>query len=338
MRKGIIAAGNWIIDQVKTIDRWPREGELCNILSVEQSGGGGPCNVLFDLAALTGRIPLYAAGALGDDDNGLWLQHECDRRKIDRRYLQCRPGQVTSFTDVMSGDGRRTFFHCCGANAGLGYPELAAIEVEAGIFYLGYLLLLAKLDGRDPDYGTPAARLLDDFRRRGCLTVVDFVSEAPEKFHRVVNAALPHIDVLVVNELEAGNTFGVAVRDADNGLIPGALRAVARRFLAAGVRQGVVIHMPEGAVVLTADGDFFCRPSCDVPRREIVGTNGAGDAFCAGILYGLHEGLCWEETLRLASASAAFNLKHATANGGAVELAVLQRYLQDCPWSPAFPA
>ena len=32
MRKGIIGAGNWILDKVKIIDRWPGEGNLCNII------------------------------------------------------------------------------------------------------------------------------------------------------------------------------------------------------------------------------------------------------------------------------------------------------------------
>ena len=35
MRKGIIGAGNWIVDIIKTIDRFPKEGELCNILTQE---------------------------------------------------------------------------------------------------------------------------------------------------------------------------------------------------------------------------------------------------------------------------------------------------------------
>ena len=65
-KKGIIGAGNWLVDTVKTLDRFPKEGELCNIKSIEVGGGGGPCNVLFDLAAMTDQIPLYAAGVIGN--------------------------------------------------------------------------------------------------------------------------------------------------------------------------------------------------------------------------------------------------------------------------------
>ena len=75
-KKGIICAGNWLVDIVKTLDRFPKEGELCNVKTIEQGGGGGPCNVLFDLAAMTDKIPLFAAGMLGKDAYGDYLMNE----------------------------------------------------------------------------------------------------------------------------------------------------------------------------------------------------------------------------------------------------------------------
>ena len=142
-KKGIIGAGNWLVDTVKTLDRFPKEGELCNIKSIEQGGGGGPCNVLFDLAAMTDKIPLYAAGVLGKDAYGDYLMDEIAKRNIDARYM-FRCDVPTSFTDVMSADGKRTFFHCRGANAELSYEHLSKIDIDAKIFYLAYLLLLGR--------------------------------------------------------------------------------------------------------------------------------------------------------------------------------------------------
>ena len=83
-RRGIVGAGNWILDTVKTIDRWPPEGELAQILSVDRAGGGGPCNVLFDLAALGTDLPLWGAGSLGDDANGAWLLNELAASRFAR--------------------------------------------------------------------------------------------------------------------------------------------------------------------------------------------------------------------------------------------------------------
>ena len=63
----------------------------------------------------------------------------------------------------------------------------------------------------------------------------------------------------------------------------------------------------------------FC-PSYKIQSNEIVSTVGAGDAFCAGVLYAAHEGLGLKDTLRFANALAHFNLLHATCCGGAPRL------------------
>ncbi len=327
-RRGIVGAGNWILDIVKTVDRWPGEGNLCNIHNIEQGGGGGPCNVLFDLAAMNSGIPLYAAGMLGTDGDGDWLLSEIEKRGIDSRHMVRIATAPTSFTDVISTEGRRTFFHCRGANAHLDYETLAAIKMQGRIFYLGYLLLLDELDREDCEYGTRAARVFAAMRKRGFLTVADFVSEAPEKFRRIVLPALKEIDILVINEIEAGCTFGLEIRRADNSWSREALRESIRLFFEHGVGALIVIHFPEGAVAARRNGEICFCPSFAIAREEMIGTNGAGDAFCAGILYGVHENLPVSEMLQLAAASAAFNLKAATASGGAVPLSEMYNALE----------
>src|ERR1041384_6388149 len=51
-RHGLTAAGNWIVDRVKTIDVWPQEERLAQIISETTGGGGGAHNVLVDLALM----------------------------------------------------------------------------------------------------------------------------------------------------------------------------------------------------------------------------------------------------------------------------------------------
>ena len=51
-RRGLLAGGNWIIDQVKIIDAYPARDHLANIRSQSQGTGGSPYNVLVDLANL----------------------------------------------------------------------------------------------------------------------------------------------------------------------------------------------------------------------------------------------------------------------------------------------
>jgi hypothetical protein len=57
-RRGILAGGNWIIDQVKLIDVYPQPEKLANISEVMPGTGGGPYNVLIDLAKSGARFPL----------------------------------------------------------------------------------------------------------------------------------------------------------------------------------------------------------------------------------------------------------------------------------------
>ncbi len=332
-RKGIVGAGNWILDKVKIIDRWPGEGNLCNILEVIQAAGGGPANVLFDLAAADGDLPLYAAGLLGEDGDGKYLLNEIAKRNIDSRYMKTVSGIDTSFTDAMSGGGKRTFFHCRGANARLDYADLADIDVPAKFFYLAYLLLLDKLDEADPEYGTVAGKLLANLQKKGYRTVVDFVSEAPEKFRRIVLPALPYINILIVNEIEASACCGLELRREDGSLNHKNLPAAVDFLFANGVSESVVIHFPEGAAGRNADGEFVFVPSCRIELEDIVGSTGAGDAFCAGVMYGLHENYSIEKAMQLGSAFSNFNLRSATASDGAVSLAEMQKFLENCVWN-----
>jgi len=329
MRKGILAAGNWIVDRVKCIDRWPGEGNLCSILSEERATGGGPANVLFDLAAMDPEYPLWAAGRIGEDADGDYLLAETGRRGIDGSLLLRTPGVPTSYSDVMSAPSSRTFFHAVGANALLSAADFDAVSTGAEFFYLGYLLLLPLLDAPDPEFGSRAARVLKSMRARGYRTVVDFVSGHPDGFRPAAEAALPYTDILIVNEVEAGGATGIELRNGD-ALVKELLPEALKRLLAMGVGELAVIHFPEGAAALTCDGAYALAPSCRIRREEVAGHNGAGDAFAAGFLYAVARRLPLEEALRVGSASSYFNLKSPTASGGAVSFQRIEKHLKSC--------
>ena len=65
-RSGILAGGNWIIDQVKMIDVYPQRAQLANItLAAITFTGCSPYNLLVNLAKLWFAIPLSAASLVG---------------------------------------------------------------------------------------------------------------------------------------------------------------------------------------------------------------------------------------------------------------------------------
>ncbi len=314
IRSGLLAAGNFIIDQVKVVDVWPEQDSLATILEISRSNGGGPYNVLKDLALLGAPFPLLAAGRVGDDENGEDVRSDCAAHGIEVGGLLVTEGVPTAFTDVMTvkGTGRRTFFYHPGANARFGEDDVSfGGDGGAKIFYLGYLLLLERLDELAADGTTGASRLLARASEAGLFTVVDLVSGSRERFSRLVPPALPFVDCLFLNEYEAGSLLGKVVGSGREEMI-----AAAAGVLEMGVRGMVVLHSPAGTVLVDREGGVATQGSVQLPSDQLRGAVGAGDAFAAGVLHGLHEG--WEKArcLEAGVCAAAVCLTDETTSGG----------------------
>lgn len=321
-RRGILAGGNWIVDHVKTIDVYPAQDALANILDESPSNGGGPFNLLADLSRMEVPFPLQGVGLIGDDAAGRWIHDRCDELRIDATRLATTSAAPTSYTDVMNvrSTGRRTFFHQRGANALLGPEHFDFAASDARIFHLGYLLLLDRLDEPDTEHGTVAAALLARAREAGFKTCIDLVSEDSDRFRVVVGPSLRHADYAVMNEFEAARCTGLEVRQGEQ-IDRNGVRRAAEALKKEGVAEWVVIHFPEGAIAVGEGDHWAIQGSVRLPSEQIAGAAGAGDAFAAGLLYGLHEGLPIEACLHHGVCVAAACLMDATTSAGVVPLA-----------------
>jgi len=314
--KGITGAGNWILDITKTIDTYPQEDTLANILAQESNNGGAAYNVLKDLSKLGAPFPLYGIGLIGDDEAGRSILEDCRNLGINTRGLQIDRSANTSYTDVMlvKKTGRRTFFHHRGANAFLDITHFNFAANPTRILHLGYLLLLDQLDEFIETNKTRAAIVLGNAKENGMLTSVDLVSESRDRFKKIVAPSLPFIDFLFLNEYEASKLTGVDL------ITPKATRTafemVLKKILSGGVLQWAILHFPEGAIAGNRNGQILYQESVDMPPSNIIGTTGAGDAFAAGVLYGIHEGWPMEKCLELGVCSAAASLTHASCSEG----------------------
>ncbi len=316
MRKGILAGGNFIIDYVKLINGYPEQDMLADIRRETSSNGGGPYNVLKDLSAMRVGYPLSAAGLVGKDANGDWILRDCQRAGINTTQVRQTDRAPTSYTDAMTviSTGRRTFFHQRGANALLGERDFDFSQTQARLFHLGYLMLLDEMDRLLPDGSTPAARVLAKARAAGLITSVDIVSTENPNFRSIAEAALPHTDYLIINEVEAGKILGLNLKTVPVDF--SAVSDAARALLAKGVQRQVVIHFESGAVVADSGGGISMQASLKLPPGFIVGATGAGDAFAAGYLHGIHEGWSIADSLTLAVCTAAACLTHPTPSEG----------------------
>jgi sugar/nucleoside kinase (ribokinase family) len=314
-RHGIIAAGHWIVDHVKMIDRWPEPATLARIERRQMSNGGFAFNLLADLAALDAECPLFASGLIGDDANGKFIRERCRELHIDDAMLRTTAKFPTSFTDVMTekNTGRRTFFHFPGTNEHLGEADLRPLAFSAKVFCLGYLGFLPELDATNTDGLNASARLLRDARAAGMTTAADLVSAPNPDLRRHLSPCLPHLDILFLNEWEAAQLLGAKPVEK---LTVHQAKDLARAVRELGVRGTVVLHCPEGVVAVLESETILAQGSVNLPGREIQGTVGAGDALAAGVLLAHHHEMPWPEALKLGVCAAAACLRSPTPSDG----------------------
>ena len=334
-RSGILAAGNWIVDHVKVIDRWPSQDALAIIQSEAQGNGGSPFNVLIDLARLGADCSLQGAGMIGTDSAGDWILGVCRQNRIDISSMHRTDAAPTSYTDVMTvaSTGRRTFFHQRGANALLKGSEIQLESSSAKLFHLGYLLLLDSLDEVCPTFGTKSAELLHRASELGFVTSADVVSEESDRYRKIVFPALRHLDLLFMNEFEAGHMVDSKIRVGDV-IDRDSLLSTAKTLVKAGVRQWVIIHFPEGILAVSPAGQKLFQPSLNLPTDRIKGATGAGDAVTAGGLFGYLEGLPMETCLVYGVCAAAACMLHPSASDGLLPLAKCLDFRTDLSFRP----
>lgn len=312
---GVLAGGHFIVDQIKIIDHYPAQDELAVVRSQTRSGGGGPFNLLCGLAAMGAEFPLHAVALIGDDDNGHWLADACRQRGVQTGQMQTTSETATAWTDVMAVEetGRRTFFHFAGANMLLAEPHFNFDQANERIFYLGYLSLLERLDAFGPDGRTQASHVFERARKAGLITAADLVSRKHSQLRQIVASAAPHLDYLLLNELEAAWIVGRTL--SGTGLSRQSLEQAATEILSLGISTAVVVHCEHGAVCVHRDGTF-AKGALNLPADFIKTTLGAGDAFAAGFLYGVHQGMDMDECLHNAVCVAAACLSDASASDG----------------------
>jgi sugar/nucleoside kinase (ribokinase family) len=306
-REGVLCAGTVLVDVGKVIDAYPALDHLATIEQVSLSTGGPGLNMAVDLRMLGATFPIGVLGAVGDDEHAAFILAECARLGIEVAGVRKLAGAVTSFTDGMieRNGGRRTFFHHSGANALFDASE--ADLGRARILHAGAPGIHPAMDRPRPGGGNGWSALLRRAQAAGLHTNMEMVSLAPDRTAQVARPCLPYLDSIVINELESGALAGIEapVPTAEGPADWPALEAMALSLVEQGVSVLAVVHFPAGCVAAAPGGRTWRQGSVRLPREQVRSTIGAGDAFAAGVLLGLHEGWPVERCLRLAVASAA---------------------------------
>ena len=309
-KHGIAIAGNILTDNVKLIDTYPEKGMLSNIYSLSVAVGGCTPNTGIDLAKIDPRLKVSAIGRIGNDASGRYVMDEMRSSGIDVSGVVVSDGSCTGFSDVMSikSTGERTFFHHRGANSEFSPKDVSIPLLNCKMLHIGYILLLDKFDAPDEKYGTVMARFLNDVQSAGIKTSIDVVSSSEGLFKEKVVPALKYTDNAIMNEIEGSGISGIDVRDENGNIIVENIRKTMEIILSMGVSERVILHCAEAGFCLNVDGEFTVVPSLKLEKGYIKGTVGAGDAFCAGCLYGIYNGYDDKQILEFASGAACCNL------------------------------
>ncbi len=336
-RRGIVAAGSWVEDRIKVLAGWPQEEQITDILEIFRQGGGSGHNLGVDIRRLDATMAVEAIGLLGADEAGDFLVARAAAAGIDTTQLVKMNNVSTPFTDVMSDSktGKRTFFFHRGTNDHLTPEHFDFSKTHGAILHLGLLGVHKLLD--EPWHGEANGwvAVLKAAREQGMLCNLELVSIDAQRLRQVARPCLPFLDLLVINDYELGALADMPVTDSQSVVVDEYLIEAAKTVMQMGSMELLVAHHPAGAVALyRANPDqapsVVQTRSFSLPFELVKGSAGAGDAFAAGVLYGVHENWPLQQTLELAHAVAAASLRAAdtvSAVGTAAEcLAFARQY------------
>ena len=316
-KKGIAIAGNIIMDIVKSIENYPEAGMLTHISDISYSVGGCVPNTAINLIKIDRSIPVSAIGKVGTDENGRFIISTLQKNGVNVNKITYAENVPTSFCDVMSvPGGERTFFTKRGANATFSPDDVDIDALNCDILHIGYIMLLDVFDSYDEEYGTVLARFLSKVQARGIKTSVDAVSDSTGNFAEKFIPALKYCNYAIINEIECCKIWNIEPYCTDGSLNKKNIRTAMSKMIDAGVRDRVIIHCKETCFIMDSEKSFTEVASLNIPKENFKGSVGAGDAFCAGCLYGIYHKFQDKQLLEFASAAAACSLFEANAVDG----------------------
>jgi sugar/nucleoside kinase (ribokinase family) len=316
MNKGVIGLGMWCVDTTYKINELPERGKLEPILDSFQCVGGGPSNVLTDLSSLGFNYPMIAMGSIGLDGNASIIKDHLKKNNIQINYLISSKTVPTSQTVCMSEKkNERTFLYYPGANNLLDtkHFKIDDLKSKPKILYIGYLTLLGKLD-RFNNNKTRLNIVLEKAKKKNLITVLDLVSNKTSHFQKIVYSALPFTDYLLLNEIEAQLLFKKSIKKNDNYLNIKLILQLTKKIFKKGLLKGLIIHNSKESVCVLKDQTHNIKSKI-IPQQKIKNAVGAGDAFCAAFIYGIHENWNIEKILKKAHAAGTAMMKIDASSG-----------------------
>ncbi|ODT15660.1 MAG: ribokinase [Kaistia sp. SCN 65-12] len=278
----VIVFGSLHYDIVVADAARPRKGETVTGRAWWPKCGGKGGNQAVAVAEAGARCAMI--GAVADDNFGRTLLGNLDAKGVDRRFVRFdREASTGMSVALFDREGDYGAVIVSGSNLTLDGGDIAA---SADLFATARVLVL---QNEVPDAANAAAA--SAMKAAGGLVILN---AAPARMPSPELAT--HVDVLVVNAIEAELLAGVPVVEGLDGALAAA-RILARAYPAAIVTAGGA-----GVAGATADGQSMAIEGI---RVALVSTHGAGDAFIGMLAASLARGEALRGALERANRAAA---------------------------------
>jgi sugar/nucleoside kinase (ribokinase family) len=256
-------------------------------------------------------------GVIGAGEMGDFLLDVAQTHGIGHAGLHRTDAAQTMMTDayLSQTSGRRTHVLFPGTGPLLTPEHIDPAASTARFLHLGLPGVHAQMDAPWHGDANGWVTVLRKARAAGLHSNMELVTASDAVIRRIVIPCLPWLDTLVVNDSEIAALADQPTREGDR-VNPDACLQAARKVLAMGSLELVVVHFPQAAVLAARDGTCLRVPSVAIPKDAQVGPNGAGDAFAAGFFCAFSHAAPLEDALRLAHASAAASLRAADTYSG----------------------
>ncbi|PIE08288.1 MAG: ribokinase [Rhodobacterales bacterium] len=264
--------GSINVDLFYRLPHLPLPGETLPAFAHETGLGGKGANQ--SVAIARAGADVHHVGMIGPDN--AWVLDRLGGYGVDVTHVgrnEAPTGHAIIMVDELGENSIITY-------AGANFAQLVG-QIEEALATAGPGDILALQN--EVSHIAEAAMIAQE---KGMFVAYSAAPFKPE----IVGRMLPHVDLLVLNEIEAGQLAEALGRPVEQIPVPNML-------ITLGARGAVWREQATGAVTEVAAFPV-----------EAVDTTGAGDCFIGYVLAGLDQGLARAEAMRLGAAAAALKV------------------------------
>jgi len=281
---GILVLGSFMMDQVVTTPRVPKNGETIIGSDFSIFPGGKGANQAVSAARLGGKVVM--AGKVGDDDYGEEFIQTLKEEDIDTDYIEIDYNYTTGIgfiTSETNGDNR--IIVVPGAN--LKYSQQELLKLDNVLDDVEVLIIQLEMDIKVMEKAAKMAK------NKNVQVILN-----PAPGQELSDSLLKNVDYLTPNETELEILSGVKIDNLEDTI------SASKILFNKGVNNIIVTLGSNGALIVTRDEvehiNGFNVSVCD--------TVAAGDAFNGALAVAITENVSLEEGVQLANAAGALTV------------------------------